>query len=311
MRATAGIVAWHPDGRHFAIGTDHPPAVEIYDTVTRRMVACRLPESAAGSRADVQSCRRLVGDRQLGRLSPTLGAGLRYGIAAHARRANGSIVSPDDRIDGLPMAGRELQILRIARRAERDVGVALPEHKMEMRERAADRAESDGRVLAAGSSSGVSLLDVHSGLALAIARVQYPLRFDASGALLTYGADGFRRWPMQWNSTKQILRVETPQSLFNNARLGDEETSLSSDGTVAAVAGRTFAAGAVVLHQSKSGREVHTIMVVRENMVGAQNDVRAMRHQPGRKMGRDRQSRRRLPTANQRSRVGRLDGQAG
>jgi hypothetical protein len=40
--AYAGIVAWHPDGRHLAVGTDHPPAVEIYDTVTRRIVGPRF-----------------------------------------------------------------------------------------------------------------------------------------------------------------------------------------------------------------------------------------------------------------------------
>ena len=32
------LAVWHPDGRHLAVGTDDPPGVEIYDTVTRRIV---------------------------------------------------------------------------------------------------------------------------------------------------------------------------------------------------------------------------------------------------------------------------------
>ena len=117
VRATAGIVAWHPDGRHLAIGTDHPPAVEIYDTVTRRMVACRCTGiRSAGVVPTFNHAGDLLvtnnwGDfRQL--WEPASGTEL---LHMAARDGNFFIVSPDDRRAAFTMEGRDLQILRIAR----------------------------------------------------------------------------------------------------------------------------------------------------------------------------------------------------
>ena len=215
--ANAGMLAWHPDGRHLAVGTDHPPAVEIYDTVTRRMVARRCTGiRSAGVVPTFNHAGDLLvtnnwGDfRQL--WEPASGTEL---LHMAARDGNFFIVSPDDRTAAFTMEGQNLHILRIARGAAREFAVALPENKMEMREHGARsrRARTDESWPWVHPVEYRSSMP-HSGLELAIVPDREPLRFDTSGAPLdlrrrrisplAYAVEFNKASPSRRNSTEPV-----------------------------------------------------------------------------------------------------------
>ncbi|MGO9112123.1 MAG: WD40 repeat domain-containing serine/threonine protein kinase, partial [Thermoguttaceae bacterium] len=190
--AKLGIPAWHPDGWHLAVSTDEPPAVEIYDTITRRIVArCSIGGQQPGGvptfnhagdllvTNDWSSVRRLW--------DPGSGTELLH-MAAHD--GNFFIVSPDDHKAAVSIEGQDLQTLWIAMGAERTFAAA-PMKNGEASDYGDRIAPSpDGRILAIGSSAGVSLVDSHSGFELAVVPDREPIQFDSSGALLTCGPNG-------------------------------------------------------------------------------------------------------------------------
>ena len=267
----ATVAAWHPDGRHLAVGTDHPPAVEIYDTVTRRIVArCGIGCLTMGTVPTFNRAGDLLVTNDWNRVrrlwDPASGTEL---LHMPAQDWNFFLVSPDDRKAAVSIEGRNLQTLRIAMGAERTFAPASMKNGG-----ANDYGEEiapspDGRILAIGSSAGVSLVDSHSGFELAVIPDRDPMQiqFDDSGALLTCSVNGFHRWPMQWKSQGRIVHVKSPESRFNDVRV-DAHCSASRDGTVVAMAIPGSDAGAIVMHQSKAGGEVRRVVA------GPQADVR-------------------------------------
>ena len=281
MPGRIGWVAWHPDGRHLAVSTDRPAAIEIYDTRTRQMVARqRVGDGPAGlmptfNRAgdllvtnDWSNVRRLW--------DPASGTELLH-AASFDRRF--FIIGPDDRKAAFNIDGRDLQTLRIAQGAERSFAPApLPNGAAsEYGERI---AASPAGLLAISSSAGVSLVDPKSGFELAAVPDSEPIEFDAAGALLTWGKQGFHRWPIELSfarpdvahgqlskSQGRTFLVKTPQSLFNHFQ-GASYCTATADGTVIVMPNSVSTVGAVVFRQEKSGGKVRKVVA------GPQRDVR-------------------------------------
>ena len=280
MPGRIGWVAWHPDGRHLAISTDRPAAIEIYDTRTRRMVARRrVGDGPAGlmptfNRAggllvtnDWSNVRRLW--------DPASGTELLH-AASFDRRF--FIIGPDDSKAAFNIEGRDLQTMRIAQGAERSFAPApLPNGA------AGDYGEriaAGAGLLAISSSAGVSLVDPKSGFELAAVSDSEPIEFDAAGALLTWGKQGFHRWRIELSFPRpdvahgQLLKprgrtllVKSPQSLFNHFQ-GASYSSASADGTVIVMPNSVSTVGTVVFRQEKSGEKVRKVVA------GPQRDVR-------------------------------------
>jgi serine/threonine protein kinase/WD40 repeat protein len=81
----------------------------------------------------------------------------------------------------------------------------------------------DGRLLAVGTDRGVVLWDLGSGRELAFLSIgtAWHLLFEASGDLLTTGAIGMWRWPVQLDSGRDQFRIGPPRQLpFARANLG-------------------------------------------------------------------------------------------
>jgi WD40 repeat protein len=218
--------AWHPDGRHLAVGTDNPPAVEIYDTVTRRIVArCRSGNQAPGTVPTFNHAGDLLVTNDwsdVRRLwDPASGTEL---LHMAARDKNFFLVSPDDRRAAVSIEGQDLQTLRIARGAERTFAAA-PRNNGAANDYG-DRiaASPDGLLLAIASSAGVSLVDSRSGFELAVIPDRDPVQFDSSGALLTCGPHGFHRWPMQSQAAGRVVRVKSPEDLFKHVQTTGRES---------------------------------------------------------------------------------------
>jgi serine/threonine protein kinase/WD40 repeat protein/tetratricopeptide (TPR) repeat protein len=100
---------------------------------------------------------------------------------------------------------------------------------------------SDGRVLAAGHTRGVALWDTARGVELGFLAIGQTLRvqFVAPGDLLTSGAGGVRRWPVQLDTARGVFRIGPPSVL----PLGSGTNEFASDdlGRVLALAGHYVA----------------------------------------------------------------------
>jgi serine/threonine protein kinase/WD40 repeat protein len=258
----AGIdwLTWHPDGRHLAVTTSNPPSVEIYDTVTRLVVQrCTGLQSGgvptfnyAGDMLvtnDSTSIRRLW--------DPASGSEL---LRTAAADSNSFIFGPDDRRAGFNIDGQSLQTLRIAAGAERLIAVPP---SME-RHRDLFIASPDGRFLATASAAGVSILDATTGVELAVVPDHEPVRFEDSGALLTFRRSRLQRWPIEPVSAGSKFRVGPPQTLFTTLRAYNSDSdslpyissfdsfSINGDGTVVALTKSAWS-GANIVHQTKPG----------------------------------------------------------
>jgi WD40 repeat protein/tRNA A-37 threonylcarbamoyl transferase component Bud32 len=265
--ATVGISAWHPDGRHLAIGTDKPPGVEIYDTATRRIVArCFLGTLRKGlvptfnHAGDLLVTNDWSGVRRL--WDPASGAELLHEAASDR---NFFLISSDDHKAAVNVEGQDLQTLRIARGAERFFAAAPVKNGAANDYGDRIAPSPDGRILAITSPAGVSLVDCQSGFELAVIPDRDPIQFDGAGALLTYGLKGIHRWAMQWNPDGRIVHVKRPENLFTDSDLV-VDCSASQDARVVAIP--AFSAGAIVMHQAKAGGEVRSFAV------GPRTDVR-------------------------------------
>ena len=114
------------------------------------------------------------------------------------------------------------------------------------------RAQASAPVLAATTEEGTcALVDLASGAELqgiALSRT-IPLRFEASGALLTFGSAGLCRWPVQADAATGLRRVGPPQVL--SPSLADATHGSSLDGRVLAIP--NYAQGALLLQTAQDG----------------------------------------------------------
>ncbi len=267
--ALVGMLAWHPDGRHLAVGTEKPPGVEIYDTVTRHIVARRCSGiqkqgvvPTFNHAGDLLVTNDWTGIRRL--WDPASGTEL---LHMAADDAHFFLFSLDDRKAAVTIEGRDLQILRIAMGAERTFAAAALKNGGTNDYGDQIAPSPDGRMLAIASSAGVSLVDSQSGFELAAIPDREPVQFDDSGALLTCGPNGFHRWPTQSRSAGRVVQVKSPESRFDQVPV-TARCAASRDGTVAAMAVPFSNAGTIVMHQAKAGG------VVRRIVAGPQTDVR-------------------------------------
>ena len=131
----------------------------------------------------------------------------------------------------------------------------------------------DGRVLAVGTDRGVALWDLARGTELAFLPIGHTrhLTFEASGALLTSGSAGVRRWPVQLEFDRGEFRIGSPRQLpFPCNMAGIAEDRL---GRIVALA--NFGA-------------THVLTPDRKFEVRPLDDVPLCRRQPGRQMVGDR-----------------------
>jgi hypothetical protein len=114
----------------------------------------------------------------------------------------------------------------------------------------------DGRLLAVGSSQGVSLFDLANGLDVGHLDIGFSLtaQFDpATGDLLTHGSLGLLRWPVRAEpGDANRLRIGPPRRLLARPA-SDNEFRISRDGRTIAVAQYTRV---LVLHADQPGRPV-------------------------------------------------------
>jgi eukaryotic-like serine/threonine-protein kinase len=259
---------WHPDGRHLAVSTELPPAVGIYDTVSRRIVARRCTGGVgAGVVPAFNHAGGLLvtndwsGVRRL--WDPASGTELLHMSAADR---NFFVVSPDDHHAAFNVEGGDLQTLRIAEGAERTFAAA-PAYGGAANDYGEQIVPSpDGRLLAVASAPGVSLLDAETGFELAVIPDREPVDFDSAGALISIGRNGAHRWPLEWTPAKRALRVGIPRELFNHIPIATS-CSTNQDGTVLVMPGPI---GAVVLRQAQPGGDVRRFAAG----AGRQPDVR-------------------------------------
>jgi WD40 repeat protein len=94
----------------------------------------------------------------------------------------------------------------------------------------------DGRILAVGTEVGVVLWDLARGVELALLPTGwtfYP-RFEPSGDLLTSGAAGVLRWPVQLDSDRGVFRIGPPCPLPLPA--GTQQMATDLSGRIVALA---------------------------------------------------------------------------
>jgi WD40 repeat protein len=114
----------------------------------------------------------------------------------------------------------------------------------------------EGRLLAVGSTHGVSLFDLSRGLDVGHLNLGQTLtaRFDpATGDLLTFGRHGLLRWPVRKEAARsQRLRIGPPQRLLAKPAT-DNEFRISRDGRTIAAADYS---SVVVLHADQPDRPI-------------------------------------------------------
>ena len=178
----AMMSTWHPDGRHLAVATENPPGVEIYDTITRRLVARCTGMKEPGvvptfnHAGDLLETNDWTGIRRL--WDPASGSEL---LRMAANESNSFVFSPDDRNAAVNVVGQDLQTLRITAGAERAFATAMSTG-VDNESRDCIVPSPDGRFLAVASAARVSILDARSGFELAVVPDRDLVRFDSAGA---------------------------------------------------------------------------------------------------------------------------------
>jgi WD40 repeat protein len=122
----------------------------------------------------------------------------------------------------------------------------------------------DARLLAVTSEEGTcALVNPVTGEELAVIPVSrtIPFQFEASGALLTSGSHGIRRWPVQLDQATGHYRVGPPHHLFQSSSF--DLHGSSRDGQILAIP--NYGQGALLLHRDRPGQPL---------ALGPQEDVR-------------------------------------
>jgi WD40 repeat protein len=258
-----GWADWHPEGQLLAVSSDDFK-IRLWDTASRQMVLPPLeghqidgivlrfsPDGESLMSGDWWSLWRLwnvrSGQQQLA--VPAAGRVPQFNATA-------TLVGP---VINLPQ-------WRLYRYWSAPAFRSLLPHRSADRQAAVWSLASAaidplGRVLAVRVHSGIALVDLVRGEEAALLPGEdIPLAFEPSGALLTHGPTGLRRWPVR-------IQPATGQWHFGPPRLiapihGWQEYGSSADCQVLAIPKRDK--GAIIVHR-KTHQVVHT---------GEQRDVR-------------------------------------
>jgi tetratricopeptide (TPR) repeat protein len=110
----------------------------------------------------------------------------------------------------------------------------------------------DGRLLALTTEEGTcALVDPATGAELAVLppNLTIPLRFETSGALLTYGSAGLRRWPVARDPASGACRFGPPELLFRG--VSNHKHGSSLNGRIVAIP--NLNRGALLLNRDRPG----------------------------------------------------------
>jgi WD40 repeat protein len=112
------------------------------------------------------------------------------------------VVNAEDKLTTY-LADPALEYRTLAHAASKQTGYAEPSIRC------------DGRMLAVGTRQGVMLWDLARGAELGFLPIglAWHLRFEPSGGLLTSGALGVQRWPIQLDLNREVFRIGPPRPL--------------------------------------------------------------------------------------------------
>jgi WD40 repeat protein len=246
----AHFLAWSPDGKTLAVAAGDR-AIHLWD-VARRKDVVRLEghrndgiEFAFNHAGDLLASSCWDGILRL--WDPRTGQQL-FNTQSWVRDLR---FSPNDQVlaasggVGKPMMW-ELAPTRVYRTLARDPALGRGYYYT-------SAIHPNGRLLAVGMGEGTDLWDLASGQHLAsiqlVARGNFHVLFHPSGALLTNGPDGLRRWPVEADpAAAELLRIGPPQPLPMPG--SDCFIAQSQDGRVLASAQHH---GGLVLHRDRPG----------------------------------------------------------
>jgi WD40 repeat protein len=244
----AHFLAWSPDGKTLAVAAGD--RAHIWD-VARRIDVVRLEGHRNGG---IEFAFNHAGDL----LASSCWDGLlrlwdpRTGqlLFTTQTSARGLRFSQDDRVLAAGGGGAkpmmwEIAPARVYRTLARDPALGRGYYHY-------SAIHPKGRLLAVGTGEGTDLWDLADGRHLAsisLARGNFHLLFDPSGALLTNGPDGLRRWPVQADpAAAELLRIGPPQVV--PIPPSDCFIAQSQDGRVLASAQFD---GGLVVHRDRPG----------------------------------------------------------
>ena len=201
--------AWSPDGTTLAMGCDDF-SIFLYDAATGIQKAKLVGTTNAGIRVDYHPAGTLLASKAWdGRLRlwdavmgrPLLGLPAESGESEFSHDGRITVVLEDQILTYEVDPALEYRSFAHASDG--------PLHL----ERASLRR--DGRLLAVGTNHGVELWDLVSGRELAYLQIglAWLLMFEASGDLLTSGAAGIRRWPIELDQDNHRFKIGPPVQL--------------------------------------------------------------------------------------------------
>jgi serine/threonine protein kinase/WD40 repeat protein len=237
-RKETGHIAWHPDGRTLAVA--YTQFVVLWDVPTGKEVG-RITDhkggglSVAVSRSGqlMSTCSHWAGGVKF--WHPYTGKLL---LSLPSMSIHPSAQTPDGRIYTYRTEGTRVQLWATEPSPVLRALVRGPSLKR-VHEYRRSSVHRDGRLLAVGSSDGVSLFDLFSGLDVGHLDLGLTLtaQFDsATGDLLTQGTLGLLRWPIRAKpKDPDRLRIGLPKRLLATPA-GDNVFCISRDGRTIAVA---------------------------------------------------------------------------
>ena len=244
-------IAWHPDGKSLAVaGGDR--IIRIWDVTTRKQIARLEGHKAGGIGCAFNHAGDLLAsggwDATLRLWDPRTGQQL-----FQTQSWTDPRFSPDDRLLACGGGGNKLWLWEVAaalcyRTLGRDPVLGKGGYFT-------SAIHPDGRILAVGMKNEADLWDLGTGNHLAVIPLAPGIShvlFEPSGALLTNGRDGLRRWPVRADpDSVERLRIGPPQTLLVPG--SDCHVACSRDGRVIAIAQYE---GGLVLHADRPDQPV-------------------------------------------------------
>jgi len=254
-RMYALALGWHPDGRTLAVA--HERVVFLWDVPSVKIVGRITEHKGGGLHVSVSRSGQLMSTHS------TWGGGVRFWhpdtgkplLSFPNMNFHPTTHAPDGRMYTSRTEGTRLQLWATEPSPVLRVLVRSPirGRNVEYRRNSVHR---DGRLLAVGSSQGVSLFDLSRGLDVGHLDLGLTLtaQFDpATGDLLTLGALGLLRWPVRAEpADPDRLRIGPPKRLLATPAT-DHEFRVSGNGRVIAVSQYSRV---LVLHADQPDRPV-------------------------------------------------------
>jgi serine/threonine protein kinase/WD40 repeat protein len=234
-------LAWHPDGRTLAAGYWY--GIVLWDVPSRKAITPRIEHKGGWGLFDVGIS--LSG--QLMSTCSTWGGGIKFWhpytrkllLSLPGKNFQPTTPTPDGRMYTHQMQGTRVHLWATEPSPVLRVLVRNPVRRP-VREYRRNSVHRDGRLLAVGSSDGVSLFDLRNGLDVGHLDIGYTpnVEFDpATGDLLTLGVLGLLRWPVHADAKDlERLRIGRPKQLVAMPTPASFDFHISRNGRTIAVA---------------------------------------------------------------------------